>query len=343
MKPMLSAGKFACVIGAALIAASCHAQPQPARPANEDRATAAAPTSAAPARATGFSWELRADRLALFHEGAPLADYVFSDPATLRPHFQNLRAPSGVPLTRTHPPAAGDATDHATMHPGVWLAFGDISGEDFWRNKARVEHVRFVPSPEMRNGTLSFATENRLLARDGSELARQRSSFSVRRSGATAFLLTWTAEIGSDARELVFGDQEEMGLGVRLATPLTEKAGGLVVTSDGVQGAKVAWGKPAEWAAYGRELDGRLRGVAIFPARSNPAPTWWHSRDYGVIVANGFGKRVLPSAADGKLLVKRGEKLTLRYGVLLYDAPRSAPIDFEAVNRAFQTAAGPGR
>ena len=107
--------------------------------------------SRAPA-SPGFAWELKPDRLSIVHAGRPLTDYVFSDPEVLRPHFQNLRAPSGVQVTRTHPPAAGDATDHATMHPGVWLAFGDINGEDFWRNKARIEHVAFTADPAARGG-----------------------------------------------------------------------------------------------------------------------------------------------------------------------------------------------
>jgi hypothetical protein len=54
-----------------------------------------------------------------------------------------LRAPSGVAVTRHHPPIAGsDATDHDTMHPGVWLAFGDLNAQDFWRNKARIPLAR---------------------------------------------------------------------------------------------------------------------------------------------------------------------------------------------------------
>ena len=107
---------------------------------------------------TGFAWELKPDRLSIVHAGRPLADYVFSDPQVLRPHFQNLRTPSGAQVTRTHPPGDGDATDHATMHPGVWLAFGDINGEDFWRNKARIEHMAFTADPAVAEGRLTFAT-----------------------------------------------------------------------------------------------------------------------------------------------------------------------------------------
>ena len=284
----------------------------------------------------GFTWELQRDRLSILHAGRPVADYVFADPQILRPSFQNVRAPSGVQVTRTHPPAAGDADDHATMHPGVWLAFGDINGDDFWRNKARIEHVAFITAPAIVQGRVVFATRNRLLGRETTPLATLNSQFEIAPSGEHAFALTWKAEILGEGRELVFGDQEEMGLGVRVATALTELKGGLVVNSDGVKGAKTVWGKPAAWAAYSREVGGRIQGVAIFPAASNPNPTWWHSRDYGVIVANGFGKRVLPEAADGKLVVKRGDSLKLRYDVLLFDTPSAAPLDFAAAYRRFQ-------
>lgn len=287
--------------------------------------------------AAGFAWEQKADRLTITHAGRPVADYVFSDAAILRPHFQNLRAPSGVQVTRNHPPVAGEPSDHATMHPGLWLAFGDISGQDFWRNKARIEHAAFSSPPALQEGKLTFATRNRLVGTDGSLLGTQDSRFTVTRSGDSAFLITWTAEIRGENRELVFGDQEEMGLGVRVATELTEKNGGLVVNSDGIQGAKQAWGKPAAWAAYSRTIEGRTRGAAIFPAKTNPAPTWWHSRDYGVFVANGFGARVLPPAAGGKLVLPAGATLRLRYGVLLFDTPAAAPLDLAGINRVFQS------
>ena len=285
------------------------------------------------AQGSGFAWKLESDRLAILYAGRPVADYVFVDPQILRPSFQNVRAPSGVQITRTHPPAAGDADDHATMHPGVWLAFGDINGDDFWRNKARIEHVAFVTEPAIVQGRLVFATRNRLVGREPTPLATLTSHFEIAPWGDHAFALTWKAEFRGEGRELVFGDQEEMGLGVRVATPLTELKGGLVVNSEGVKGAKTVWGNPAAWATYSRELDGRVQGVAIFPAASNPNPTWWHSRDYGVIVANGFGKRVLPASADGKLVVKPGDALNLRYDVLLFDTPAAAPIDFAAVYR----------
>src|SRR5687768_6499997 len=70
----------------------------------------------------------------------PFASYVYQDDAIPRPYVAHVRSPGGIQVTRNHPPVEGkDATDHAALHPGLWLAFGDLSGADFWRNKAAVK------------------------------------------------------------------------------------------------------------------------------------------------------------------------------------------------------------
>jgi putative membrane-bound dehydrogenase-like protein len=283
-----------------------------------------------------FSWKLEAGRLALSRGDKPVAAYVFADANILRPYLENLRAPSGVQLTRNNPLQPADAADHATMHPGLWLGFGSVNGQDFWRNKGKIQHVGFTRAPAVNEGVFSFATENQLIAADGAVIGRQMLDISFRVSGTNAYLVSIATTLQGEQGDLVFGDQEEMGLGVRMETSLTEKAGGLVTNNVGIQGAKGVWGNTASWAAYAREMDGRTRGVAIFPSASNPTPTWWHSRDYGVIVANGFGKRVLPANAEGKLVIKAGESLRLLYGVLLYDAPVATPVDLSAVSQLFQ-------
>src|SRR5262245_8041463 len=82
-------------------------------------------------------------------DGPPWPGYVFRDPDIRRPFLAHVQAPNGVQVTRNHPPIEGqDATDHPTMHPGIWLAFSDLAGQDFWRNEAAVEHVEFLAEPE---------------------------------------------------------------------------------------------------------------------------------------------------------------------------------------------------
>ncbi|MCK6501425.1 MAG: PmoA family protein, partial [Nitrospira sp.] len=166
----------------------------------------------------GFTAEMREDRLWIRHDGLPAAEYVFRDDRIRRPYFANVRAPNGVPVTRRHPPREGrDAMDHDTMHPGLWMAFGDISGVDFWRNKGRMEHLRFLESPVVRDSRLTFATESRLTAPQGQEVCRCRQRFQWV-PGDGIWLLVWDAEFVSENGEFAFGDQEEMGLGARVAT-----------------------------------------------------------------------------------------------------------------------------
>ena len=38
-------------------------------------------------------------------DGKTIATYVYEDPKILRPYFTNLKAPSGVQVTRHHPPS----------------------------------------------------------------------------------------------------------------------------------------------------------------------------------------------------------------------------------------------
>lgn len=129
----------------------------------------------------GFSVGLKKDRLEISFATKKVADFVFADPKILRPYFSNVLLPSGFKVTRNHPPiAATDAIDHDTMHSGIWLAFGDISGTDFWRNKGRIEHLKFVEEPKVGTDLIVFATESRLLTEAGKEICKMRNNFQMR-------------------------------------------------------------------------------------------------------------------------------------------------------------------
>ena len=119
----------------------------------------------------GFTVEEKDDRLLILLHDKPVAQFVFHDETILRPYFAGIHAPNGLQVTRNHPPIAGtDAADHDTMHPGLWLGFGDISGNDYWRNKSRIEHLRFTEPPSVSGDRLTFSTESQLLTSDGQPL-----------------------------------------------------------------------------------------------------------------------------------------------------------------------------
>jgi putative membrane-bound dehydrogenase-like protein len=305
--------------------------------ADDLKSAAARPAAGSAAVTASLAFELKSDRVTVSAGGRAVADYVFVDPLILRPGWQNVFAPGGARVTRVHPPAAPEAVDHPAMHPGVWFGFGDINGADFWRNKGRIEHERFIEAPRIVDGAIRFRSANRLVAPGGEVLGTLEldQRFAPQAEG---YLLTAQAKLSSPTRDLVFGDQEEMGFGVRMTGPLIEKSGGKVALSDGKQGAKPSWGNVADWCVYSGTVDGRSVGAAIFASTSNPRRPWWHTRDYGVMVANSFGKRALGAESDGKLIVKRGEMLTLKHGVLFFNLPGGTMPDLPAAYRAFNAA-----
>jgi hypothetical protein len=261
-----------------------------------------------------------------------VADFVFRDEIILRPHFANVHAPSGLRVTRNHPPIAGvDATDHDTMHPGIWLGFGDINGIDFWRNQGRIEHVRFVEPPTVSDNRLTFTSESRLLAPDNKTVCQLTSQ--IKLSGQSdGWLIVWVATFQSDDGELVFGDQEEMGFGARVATQLTEKHGGIIVNSQGKTKAAATWGQPAAWCDYSGIAGDRRGGITLMPAPSNFRASWWHNRDYGLFVANPFGRAAMQQGAPSAVVVKRGEPFRIAFAALVHDAQAYDPaVAYQAV------------
>jgi Methane oxygenase PmoA len=262
------------------------------------------------------SFDLRPDHLRIRVDDRPFASYVFRDGTILRPYFAGLSAPNGIQATRNLPPVSGlDATDHDTMHPGLWLAFGDISGADFWRNKSTVEHVEFVESPKSQGRTGHFAVKNRY--RSGQATICEESCRVAIVLGASGYWIVLDSTF-TGPESFYFGDQEEMGLGVRVATPLAVKNGGRLTNSDGQVNEKQVWGKQADWCDYSGVIKGQELGIMLVPCPENFCRSWFHARDYGFVAANPFGRNAFTKAEKSKIVVAKGESLRVRYAVLVH-------------------------
>ena len=261
-----------------------------------------------------MSVESREDRLIFRFGETEIAHYVFRDGAIPRPYFAHVKTPAGTQATRNHPPIQGeDATDHATMHPGIWMAFGDLDGQDFWRNKASIDHVEFVESPHCDDQSAAFVERKRYVADNGQEVCIELFRWKLHAIGG-GFLMEWDSTFTSD-RDFYFGDQEEMGLGVRVATPLAEKSGGLLRDSEGREHATRIWSQASRWCDYRGTIDNRSVGIAVLCHPDNFRPSWMHARNYGFMAANPFGRKAMKKGDQSKVIVKPGEPFKLRYGI----------------------------
>lgn len=289
-------------------------------------------------------------RLTAAIDGLPVAVYFYRDDKITRPYFAHVRASNGVQVTRHHPPIEGqDLVDHGTFHPGIWMSFGDISGSDYWRLAARVRHAEFADAPRGGRGKGSFAVRNQYLdQRDPSKIVCEevaRFTFMPRPAG---YLLLWDSAFFSDD-EFTFGDQEEMGLGFRVATPLRVETSsdeedlppgnGTILDSAGRRNEESVWGNVADWCDYSGTMAGQRVGMTLLCHPENFRPSWFHARDYGLLEANPFGRQAFGKGEKSSIVVKPGEKLRLRYGVLIHAGPAGSQPDFAAAYKDYQNLA----
>src|SRR5262249_47707676 len=158
-----------------------------------------------------------------------------------------------------------------------------------------------VDEPRGGSNRGSFTVRNHYES-GGQTIAEEiaRITISVRPAG---YLMQWDSEFTPKAGQLSFGDQEEMGLGIRMATPLAVVNGGHITNSAGLNDEAQVWGKPADWCAYSGMVDGHRVGVIMIPHPENFRRSWFHARNYGLLAANPFGRNAFTKEDVSKIVV----------------------------------------
>ena len=259
------------------------------------------------------------DRVIITAGNQPIATYVYADQEISRPYFAHVHVPGAVQVTRNYPPKVGvDLVDHGTFHPGIWMAFGDLDGQDYWRNKGRVRHERFIEPPKANGSTGFFTVQNSYCRIEGpDQIVCQETCRYTISIEPTGYLLICDSAFRSP-KEFAFGDQEEMGLGIRLATPITVKSGGKITDAFGRVNEKGIWGKSSPWCDYSGQIHGRKVGILVMSDEANFRPSRYHVRDYGLLTSNPFGQKVFGDQAASRVVVPANETFRLRFGMLLH-------------------------
>jgi len=261
----------------------------------------------------------------------PFASYIFRDDQILRPFFANVNSLGGVQVTRNYPPV--EDGDHADTQPGLSLDFADLNGADFHSNTAVVRHVEFAEEPTARESMATFVVKNSYEA--GNQVVCNedcRFTFYVEPEGV---LLVWDSVFHSDDHDFYFGDSKEMGLGLRVATPLKVQNGGRIIDSQGRVNEKGVWGKQADWCQCSGIIDGQQAGVMLMPDPKNFRRAWFHARDYGYTMANPFGQFAFTNKNKSNVIVKVGKPFRLRFGVFIWDTKLAKAPSGDALYRSF--------
>ena len=279
---------------------------------------------------TGWHLEADEDRLAIRLDGLEVLSYFFKHKETKRPFFAQVKTPTGIQVTRNFPPIKGtDPVDHGYMHPGLSLGFSNINGENFWHNNrgGLVVSEGFEGEPLITDISASFSVKNRYLGKDGKLVCLEIASYELTKN-SDGYLIRMETSFTSD-KELVFGVKEEMGMALRIASPIRVKKGdGSIASASGGVNEKGTWGKIDKWWDYYGPLKERSVGLQIMSGEGNP-PIWAHSRDYGLLVANPFPVDVKENR-DKTTVIEAGEPYRLRFGIQVHDTADRASYDPKA-------------
>jgi hypothetical protein len=267
-----------------------------------------------------------------------------------KPYFWPVNGPGGVPLTRSWPmeeAQPGGSTDHPHQK-SAWFCHGDVFPEgldlkatekhgqldsvDFWSEEKGhgVIACTSVSEPKAASSHGWVTTENEWRTAEGRKVLDETRTLHLYDFG-DARLLVVESDLLASVVPLTFGDTKEGSFGVRINDAIREeivvdkkkaKGPGKIENAEGKVGESEVWGYLSAWCDYSGPIDGKVVGLAILADPTNAYASCWHSRGYGLMAANPFGrdKSGFPSMKGKTDLVKlgKGEHLKLRFGILLH-------------------------
>jgi hypothetical protein len=283
-------------------------------------------SSAGASAKDAISFDVKDDRVRVLAGDRVLTNYIFSAKWD-KPFVFPITSASGDVVSRGYPvePRPGEKQDHP-WHRGIWYGHGDINGVDFWREEGADVAGRFVmrepPSVSNKDGSGTVHAVMDMLTPKKESLGTLSTDYTFLKKGPHVQIDAQIAIAADRGKSLKFGDTDDGGFALRLSDDFREDRGALLQNSEGAQGTKSIWGKPANWVDYSATVGGRKIGVAIFDHPSNLRhPTTWHARGYSLCSANPFGLRSFTGdkTKDGSYTLKSGDTLTLRYRILIHE------------------------
>ena len=308
---------------------------------------ALSPLAAAPDVATSVApVNIQATRSQIeFQVGKELVSRYNLGPDVAKPYLWPVLGPGGMEMTRRWPmekAQAGGSTDHVHQK-SAWFCHGDVipegmelkdriknvEGVDFWseaRGHGRIVTTSVGSARQDRNHG-QVTTRNEWQTADGTKVLDETRTIHFYNFGVSQ-LFVFDSDLYASVAPLTFGDTKEGSFGIRINDRIRAQGGkGRIENADGKVGEKDCWGQVSKWCDYSGPLPSasgqeKVAGLAILDDPSNPYPACWHSRNYGLMAANPFGraKSGFPAMKAKTELVKmkKGEHLKFRYGLLIH-------------------------
>lgn len=231
-----------------------------------------------------------------------------------KPYLLPVQTAGGIVVNRE----LNDATDpDHPHHKGLWVSVDEVNGLKFWNEDAPiVNRAATILTTGTPVGQLLLTNEWRH-PETGAPQLTETTVISIHANRLMVCDIHLMATHGA----VTFDDTKEGLLGFRLAPSMKERNGGRIVASDGTTGESECWGKAFPWIDYCGEVDGKTAGVTLMDHPSNPRPSRYHVRAYGLFAINPFGEHSYTRGTNeaAPVHLAPGGTLRLRYGVYFHD------------------------
>ena len=239
------------------------------------------------------------------------------------PYFFPLNGPaSGLSLT-------SESALPYPHHRGLWFSCDPVNGGNYWAdNGLQSGQVRSLDLQVRATTTRSAAFFNRCRwVRPGA-----RSPFNDERrfvvTVASERLWHIDADINLTANEedVVINKAKHSLLAIRASADISPNAGGVLMNSEGGQGAVGTYGKPAKWCGFFGKRKFHpdvIEGIAVMNHPENFGGSCpWFTREYGHLSPSPFNFLKQPWRLE------KGDSIRLRYRVVLHAGdPKEAQLD----------------
>ncbi|MCL1792997.1 MAG: PmoA family protein [Oscillospiraceae bacterium] len=244
-------------------------------------------------------------------KGAVYTSYYFGADIP-KPYLGPFCGKKGEPITRH-----GYSGSEHPHHRSIWFSHGDINKTDTWNEPEGIHG--YIENKEISgiiNGAAytQFTAKNLWTHHDKSPIADDSTTIAVYNTPENRRIIDASLTLSANYGDITLGSTKEAGpIAVRMADNYIVPNGGRIENSFGGINESEIWMKRAHWNDYcGRGEFGDVYGVAILDNPQNPGyPSYFHTRDYGLMAANNFH-------LGGEEKIAAGESVTYKYRIAIH-------------------------
>lgn len=284
-------------------------------------------------------------------DGHLFTSYIY--PTSIKkPVLYPIITPAGTKITRKFPlePSVGERVDHP-HHVGLWFNYGDVNGLDFWNNSDAIPVEKRDGYGTIVHKKINSMTDGEEEAKlsvtmewfspKGEVLLEENTTFVFRGKGKE-YTIDRITKLTAKNGDVSMKDNKEGVLGIRVIRALehpsdkpdiftdangiatsvavlnNEGVNGKYTNAEGIQGDD-CWGKRSNWVTLSSSIGNEIINLAILDHPQNVgAPTYWHTRGYGLFAVNPLGQEALSNGKDVlNFGLKKGESTTFKHRIIV--------------------------